>query len=586
MKKFLSLLMMSLLMISATGAEKWVATSITDLAAGDVIAIVETTNSIALPNDGGTASAPTAATVTLNESKTEITSEVGATIQWVFGLSGNYYQFQVEGTTNYLYCTNSNTGIRVGTNNNNTFSISTEGSTEGYLHNEGTGRYVGVYNKQDWRCYTSVNSNITGQTFAFFKKTGDAITLSAPTISGETPFIGSTTVTITNNAEGANVYYTLDGTEPTVNSTIYTEPFTLTETTTVKAIAISAEAQSSVTTKVFTKQSGIETIAELVALEDNATFTFIGNSVVTYRDANDQRYLYIKDATGSTLIYGSGFTALQGDILKAGWSGKKTTYNGLIEMTNVTGMTFEGTETVTPVELTVADIDDAHMNVYGVLRGVTISNVSGKDFTIGENGVGYNQFNTTITLPTDYAGKTYDIVGVVGNHNGAQFLPTEIIDVTPEPIQTTVVTGYVKNENGEPLEGASVTLTAVVTPADGATQGAEAEPATYTATTDANGLYIIREVVYNEGLTYTLKAEYQDSETTVAAPIQNIEINNMDDIVITGSTVGLAGVRVSKDATVKYVNVTGQVSDSPFEGLNIVVITNSDGTVNTVKMVK
>ena len=49
-------------------------------------------------------------------------------------------------------------------------------------------------------------------------------------------FVGQVTVTITA-AEGLSVYYTTDGTEPTENSTAYSEPFELTHSATVKAIA-------------------------------------------------------------------------------------------------------------------------------------------------------------------------------------------------------------------------------------------------------------------------------------------------------------------------------------------------------------
>jgi len=31
-------------------------------------------------------------------------------------------------------------------------------------------RYIGVYNKADWRCYTSINNNIKDQTFTYFVK--------------------------------------------------------------------------------------------------------------------------------------------------------------------------------------------------------------------------------------------------------------------------------------------------------------------------------------------------------------------------------------------------------------------------------
>ena len=59
----------------------------------------------------------------------------------------------------------------------------------------------------------------------------------APTISGKTSFSDSTTVSL-SGPDGADIYYTLDGSTPTSESTMYTEEFGLSETTTVKSIAI------------------------------------------------------------------------------------------------------------------------------------------------------------------------------------------------------------------------------------------------------------------------------------------------------------------------------------------------------------
>ena len=80
-------------------------------------------------------------------------------------------------------------------------------------------------------------------------------TVAAPTISGTSPFAETTQVTLTE-PEGARAYYTTDGSTPTAESTLYTAPFTLSATTTVKAIAIKDGVASSVATKTFTKSSG------------------------------------------------------------------------------------------------------------------------------------------------------------------------------------------------------------------------------------------------------------------------------------------------------------------------------------------
>lgn len=80
----------------------------------------------------------------------------------------------------------------------------------------------------------------------------------APVISpnGGT-FTGSQTVTITCAAPDAVIYYTTDGSTPTVDSTKYAGSFTLTASATVKAFAVSADAAASdIATAVFTKKSG------------------------------------------------------------------------------------------------------------------------------------------------------------------------------------------------------------------------------------------------------------------------------------------------------------------------------------------
>ena len=76
-----------------------------------------------------------------------------------------------------------------------------------------------------------------------------------PTISGTDKFSDRTEVTITATT-GAIIYYTTDGTVPTNGSKQYNTPITLTETTTIKAIAIEdGHIMSDVVEMAFTKES-------------------------------------------------------------------------------------------------------------------------------------------------------------------------------------------------------------------------------------------------------------------------------------------------------------------------------------------
>ena len=74
----------------------------------------------------------------------------------------------------------------------------------------------------------------------------------APEISGTSPFTDTTQVTI-QGPQGAEVRYTTDGSDPSAESTLYSEAITLSATTTIKAIAILDGETSAVASKTFTK---------------------------------------------------------------------------------------------------------------------------------------------------------------------------------------------------------------------------------------------------------------------------------------------------------------------------------------------
>ena len=78
------------------------------------------------------------------------------------------------------------------------------------------------------------------------------VSVSAPVFAGETQFEESTEVSMSAEA-GATIHYTLDGSTPTAESAVYSAPITLSDTTTVKAIAVKDGVSRSVTSRVYTK---------------------------------------------------------------------------------------------------------------------------------------------------------------------------------------------------------------------------------------------------------------------------------------------------------------------------------------------
>ncbi len=65
-------------------------------------------------------------------------------------------------------------------------------------------------------------------------------------------FVQSVDVTISTNTAGADIYYTLDGSDATPDATLYTGPITITETTTLKAVAVKDGNVSHQTSATFT----------------------------------------------------------------------------------------------------------------------------------------------------------------------------------------------------------------------------------------------------------------------------------------------------------------------------------------------
>ena len=136
--------------------------------------------------------------------------------------------------------------------------IVTRKVSDGYSHSKAT---LGAGTNLSWNADAALptypvgeNKFLNGGDQSFSPAPAPVPSVSAPTISGVTPFETSTSVTMSGEA-GAEIHYTVDGSTPNASSPRYSAPFTLNATTTVKAIAIKDGATSSVANKTFTKSS-------------------------------------------------------------------------------------------------------------------------------------------------------------------------------------------------------------------------------------------------------------------------------------------------------------------------------------------
>lgn len=184
-----------------------------------------------------------------------------------------------------------------------------------------------------------------------------------------TPVTGSLfkdklTVTASCPTEGATVYYTTDGTVPTVGSKVFpTEGVTLTETTTLKAIAVKDGLDNSeVVTATYTK---LEPYASLKALKESNIATEEGkpcvvelkDAVVTYADS---RKAYIQDETAGLYVFGSN-KLKAGTKLNGVVAAQLALWNGLYEL-KVDGGEFDNVEVTNDIEIPVQEVAVAELN--------------------------------------------------------------------------------------------------------------------------------------------------------------------------------------------------------------------------------
>lgn len=204
---------------------------------------------------------------------------------------------------------------------------------------------------------------------------------SIPTLTASTSFLDSQEVTITNNESGATVYYTTDGNDPTTSSASFTgasKTFTVTSTTTVKAMAVATgKDNSSVASSTYTKMVKYDNVAAFVAAKPSIPAALQLTSAVVIGNSNNKS-IYVKDETGTIVLYnGSGTLpagAVYGKTITGIVSGTHTIYQYYNE---VVGAEFIGSVTYSdatvPFEgtsVSIADVSDEMIGTQISLNGV------------------------------------------------------------------------------------------------------------------------------------------------------------------------------------------------------------------------
>ena len=292
-------------------------TSASDLEVGAEYLIVNTAGTYAA---GATSTTSTkyATTVAVTVSGSTITNPNSNVA--VYTLGGNAtdgWTFYSSKDSKYLYWTSGNSlNVNASVSNNSRWGV-TISNGSATISNKATTTRIIRFNSDRFACYTST----TGTLVSLYKKqTTVAGTTAAPTISGATPFVGTATVTITNNssADGASIYYTLDGSDPTTSTSstcfAYSAPFSIDATTTVKAIAKKSTDTnaSSVVSKTFTKITPItvaQALTAIDALDDNGTINdqYVSGVVVSLTsvepDNGTIKYFISDDGSANNQLY-------------------------------------------------------------------------------------------------------------------------------------------------------------------------------------------------------------------------------------------------------------------------------------------
>ena len=577
-------------------------TDATTLADGDKIIIVSGTKALGTTQNSNNRNA---VDVTVANDAVEpgtnvqiITLESSETAgQFYMKVGDNSYLYAASSSKNYL---RSGSKSSVGANGSASFTSSGNNTTIKFngSNTRNQLRFNSSNNPPIFACYSTGQSAVA--VYRLEDNGGTVVSVAKPTfelIEGEYSF------TLAMAAEeGCKIYYTTDGTEPTIESALYSAPVEVWTGAEVKAIAVNEAGElSSVAT--FNEQIPflIENFDPLVDAYDmlggdvnfilKGLMTVVYEGISTNKSGSQNSYLYLKSGDSYMLLFGYEKKGYAAGTTFTRLEGTYTIYNGLPEVKNYTLGGEQGTgDVIEPEFAELYMVGNNMLNRYVTFENVIVD-AKAKTATSEDGDVLalYYRFDS----PEMESGKM-NLTGFVARYDkdGAttiQLYPTDfVLKLAGIEHQPTVGVIFAKfdytlhvNNYDEDYDNFTVELHV---------DGAKADECTeHTLVAEPQAAPALREAAFNatHKLAGTVKATGLKGGTDYAA---KLVVKHGNDIVkeqaadfTTGGTVGIEDVTVEGNEAAEYFNLQGVRVAQPEAGQVYIVRRGEKASKELVK---
>lgn len=355
-------------------------------------------------------------------------------------------------------------------------------------------------------------------------------------------------ITLSCATEGAAIYYTTNGTEPTASSTLYTAPFTLSESATVKAIAVKEDYDNSQVVTVNFTVTKAGTTYRFKNVQKNGTcyyFTYDATDGIGLTTNVEEAALYVRGVGTTVGTY--TYQTADGNYLI--FSGRNLSDENNRGYNSGKGF------------LTSYESEKCDLTVEKMVAGGNVESFTGEYYTIK----GQREFKKDWATSTAIE-QAYFVIKSDGKFDGATapyynsnyssaFVIEEVIN---EPVVKNVATPVINPAGGEVEEGTTVTIACET---EGATiyytTNGDEPTATSTKYTDAitvNEAVTIKAIAVKDGYnnsevasaSYTIKQSVVTKEYSVTPIAGNIGDKEyyLATFSATEATVAPAGVKV------------------------------------------